>query len=259
MAEIAERVDVALIREQLRSVQFPGFSGDIVAHGFVRGIDLRDGVVVVRFAPDTQRSEKVAEMVQEIRRRLRGLRGVREVRVERLLPFADTNESRRLMTPLQAELLEDGVVPEPDVLGAALSRADIAHAAGYGPEGPAEPDGPTLAPNAESGSCAIATTVFQWEIDPHDPARENGERDLVLDGWEFRVWWQVHPARLVYASIQAVRDDAQDERGARRHPVGRNVVVNLVYDLERDGVVAIYGTARDFRPFVEAFRRAFEL
>ena len=35
--------------------------------------------------------------------------------------------------------------------------------------------------------------------------------------------------------------------------MGRNVVVNVVYDRRREAVVAVYGTARDFRPFIEAF------
>ena len=29
------------------------------------------------------------------------------------------------------------------------------------------------------------------------------------------------------------------------------------YDRKRSGIVVIYGTVKDFRPFVEAFRRAF--
>ena len=44
---------------------------------------------------------------------------------------------------------------------------------------------------------------------------------------------------------------------ARLHPVGRTEAVNLVYDATRGAVVAIYGTVRDFRPFVEAFRRGY--
>jgi metal-sulfur cluster biosynthetic enzyme len=257
MAQFAEKLVVDRVRDKLRKVPFPGFGGDIVAHGFVRGIDVQGGVVTVRFAPDTRRVEKVSEMVDRIREELAGLPGVEEVRVERLLPFAESADERRLMTPLQAELLEGGVLPEPDVLGAALSRADVADGAGYGPDGPVEPDGPRLLPDAESGSRAIAVRVFQWEIDPNDTSRESGEADLILDDWEFRVWWQVHPTRLVYASIQAVRDDTKDH--GRRHPVGRNVVVNAVYDAEREGVVAIYGTAGDFRPFVEALRRALKI
>jgi len=45
---------------------------------------------------------------------------------------------------------------------------------------------------------------------------------------------------------------------ARPNPAGRTEGVNLVYDRRRAGVVAIYGTVKDFRPFVEAFRRAYQ-
>ena len=41
------------------------------------------------------------------------------------------------------------------------------------------------------------------------------------------------------------------------NPAGRTEAVNLVYDRKRSGIVAIYGTVKDFRPFVGAFRRAF--
>ncbi len=40
-------------------------------------------------------------------------------------------------------------------------------------------------------------------------------------------------------------------------PVGRTEAVNLVYDITRGAIVAIYGTVQDFRPFVEAFGRAY--
>jgi hypothetical protein len=101
--------------------------------------------------------------------------------------------------------------------------------------------------------------VFQWEIDPLDPTLEAHEVSLDLDGWEFSIWWQVHPAELLYVSIQALRDDRADgNRGERGHPIGRNVVANLVFDRRRGGVVAVYGTTHDFRPFIEAFKRAYD-
>ncbi len=74
------------------------------------------------------------------------------------------------------------------------------------------------------------------------------------------MWWQVHPEDLVYVSIQAIVDDTVSHgRAARPHPVGRSVAVNLVNDPRRAAIVAIYGTANDFRPFVEAFRQGFGL
>ncbi len=41
--------------------------------------------------------------------------------------------------------------------------------------------------------------------------------------------------------------------------MGRAIAVNLVYDPRRTAIIAIYGTARDFRPFVEAFRQGYGL
>ena len=40
---------------------------------------------------------------------------------------------------------------------------------------------------------------------------------------------------------------------------GAHEAVNLTYDLDRKAVVAIYGTVRDFRPFVDAFYRGYVL
>ncbi len=100
--------------------------------------------------------------------------------------------------------------------------------------------------------------VYQWDINPSKSSLEAGEANVDLDDWEFQLWWQIHPSRLVYASIQAFQEDWVEHSGqARPHPVGRSEVVNIVYDLERKAVVAIYGTVMDFRPFVEAFRVGF--
>lgn len=179
----------------------------------------------------------------------------REGRAERRLPVLQGPDPGpgRVMTPLQAELLEDGVVPQADHLGAALQRVGIAPDAGYGEAGP-EP-----LPSPESAAAEERYSgwppVFQWEINPADPSLESREAGVTLGDWDYEVWFQKHPAGLVYVSIQAMDEDPAGG-AARRHPLGRNVVVNLVYDERRAGVVAIYGTARDFRPFVEAFRIA---
>jgi hypothetical protein len=100
--------------------------------------------------------------------------------------------------------------------------------------------------HVSDGSPPVSLRVFQWEIDPNDPNPERGEHDLTLNGREYRVWWQFHVSGLVYASVQATQTEHES-----------NVVANLVYDRTRDGVVAVYGTASDFGPFVEAFRRAY--
>jgi hypothetical protein len=135
-----------------------------------------------------------------------------------------------------------------------MQRPDMAPQAGYDEDGPEPLGGPRS--DAYEGKLA----VFQWEIDPHDANAKSGTANLEIGGWEFRVWWQVHPARLVYASIQAMRDDWVEHDGAARsHPVGRSEAVNLVYDMDRKAVVAIYGTVQDFRPFVDAFHRGYVL
>lgn len=157
------------------------------------------------------------------------------------------------MTPLQAELLEDGVVPQADEIGTALGRVGVAPDVGYGEGGPAAlPSPESIAPEDRYTGWP---PVFQWEMDPADPSLETGEASVRLGDWEYEVWSQVHPAGLVYVSIQAMDSDPASGP-ERQHPLGRNVVVNLVYDRRRAGVVAVYGTARDFRPFVEAFRIA---
>lgn len=159
---------------------------------------------------------------------------------------------RAPLTPLQAELIEDGIDPDPDLLNGALERADVAPGAGYWEDGPEPLAGPTF------GADVPLPKVFQWDIDPQDASAKSGTANIDLDGWEFHIWWQMHPADLVYVSIQAMREDPITHSGdARPHPVGRSEAVNLVYDARRDGVVAIYGTVKDFRPFVVAFHKGF--
>lgn len=157
------------------------------------------------------------------------------------------------MTPLQAEMLEDGIMPQTDALHPSLRRPNIAEEAGYDGDGP----DPFTGPMALKEGTELP--VYQWEIDPADPTAESGVANISDGDWEFRVWWQVHPADLVYASIQAMREDWVEHGGqARANPAGRSEAVNLVYDIGRGGVVAVYGTVRDFRPFVDAFHKGFK-
>ena len=157
------------------------------------------------------------------------------------------------MTPLQAEMLEDGVMPQTDALHPSLKRPNIAEEAGYGDEGP----DPFTGPMADKEGTELP--VYQWEIDPADASAESGVANISQGDWEFRVWWQVHSADLVYASIQAMREDWVEHGGqARINPAGRSEAVNLVFDIRRGGVVAVYGTVRDFRPFVDAFHKGFK-
>lgn len=173
-------------------------------------------------------------------------------------PLPDpTLSSGGRLTPLQAELLAEGHAAQRDVLSESLPRADIAPEAGYMEGGPIDQVSPELEAAAQKYEGILP--VFQWEIDPSDAAAETGEKHIHQGVWEYDIWWQVHPAELVYVSIQAMRDDPVSGGPERKHPMGRNVVVNLVYDIRRQGVLSVYGTARDFRPFVEAFREAYGL
>ncbi|MGV8839806.1 MAG: hypothetical protein ACWA6X_05825 [Bauldia sp.] len=276
------------IRSLLREVRLPGSSRDIVSAGFVKDIvgDGRGGATIL-FRPDTTNVEKVRQMEEGIGAAL-SRAGIVPVHVETTQPFGEAEMSLRrggeqpahdddrrpitadadsdavidramtgpgLMNPLQAELLEDGVPPEPDILHHDVTRgADHGPGAGLGGEPPSPLEGPVGTGDTYDGDLP----VLQWQIDPHDPAASNYETGVRHDDWEIRIWWQVHASgELFYASLQAMRDDWADHLGtARPHPVGRSAAVNLVYDRTRHSVVAIYGTVRDFRPFVEAFRKA---
>ncbi len=256
--------------ERLREVPYPGFGRDIVSKGFVKDVTVNGSTVFVRFIPNTTNAVKVVTMEGGIRDVLYGA-GFADVQVETEAPYDDNSMvlGTGSMNPLQAEMLEDGVEPQPDVLLGDIGRSAGSQGARGGPKQPAAGSGNDHASDAD-GSLAEPQgasepsyqgplQVFQWQIDPTDLEAESVQRAVQLDGWEFRVWWQVHAGgELLYTSLQALREDWVDLAGvARRHPVGRTEAVNLVYDRARDGVVAIYGTVRDFRPFVEAFRLAY--
>ncbi|MGB5834215.1 MAG: hypothetical protein WBG92_19825 [Thiohalocapsa sp.] len=274
------------MRELLRQVNYPGFSRDIVASGFVGSIVAIGAMVEVEFKPDTRDEDKIATMEREIRRVLR-LADYSDVQVRRVAPYVhdvplrssedlskelndlkNTQELReksktsanasaafdRKMTPLQAEYLEDGQLPEPDLLAVSLGRPDVAPAAGYGPGGPNPLSGPR-----EDIKYDMGVPVLQWDIDPHDAQAKTCQHEIKLTDWDYRVWWQSHQsADLLYVSMQAMKEDWVDhENNAVPHPIGRSEAVNLVFDEQRGAVVAIYGTVRDFRPFVKAFSMAY--
>ena len=243
------------VRSLLRSVRHPGFKRDIVAAGFVKDIEAEGKRVTVHFAPNTRNQAKVEQMEKDIRDALGGAECFERVEIQRHRPFADAGVlSDGGQTPPQADMVEESGMPEPDIMERTMQRPDMAPQAGYDEDGPAPLGGP------RSNDYEGELPVFQWEIDPHDSSAKSGTANLAIGGWEFRVWWQVHPAQLVYASIQAMREDWVEHAGAARsHPVGRSDGVNLVYDLDRKAVVAIYGTVQDFRPFVDAFYRCYVL
>jgi len=250
-------ISLESLRKRLRNVPYPGFSNDIVSQGFVRDISVEDGVVTVSFAPNTRACDKVVAMTKNIREELSRVDGVREVHVRRVLPFEpDTVPSNGgTITPLQPGPSQDGIAPRPDAPRSDMKRIDLAPEAGYGEHGPERIPSPEQ--EIPQDRYEGWPPVYQWEMDPSDGSLRSGESHVVLGAWEYDVWWQTHPSGLVYASLQALRDDSVTSGSERLHPVGRNVVVNLVYDVRRTGVVAIYGTARDFRPFIDAFRLGF--
>ena len=243
------------VRASLRAVLLPGSQRNIVAAGFVKDIEIEDARVTVHFAPNTRNQTKVEQMEADIRDTLGDEGRFEQVEVRRHHPFADTGAlSTGGMAPPLADRDDDGTAPKSGTATPDLRRPDMAPQAGYDEDGPEPLGGPRS--DAYEGKLA----VFQWEIDPHDANAKSGTANLEIGGWEFRVWWQVHPARLVYASIQAMRDDWVEHDGAARsHPVGRSEAVNLVYDMDRKAVVAVYGTVQDFRPFVDAFHRGYVL
>lgn len=232
----------------------------MVAAGVISALNRADGRVTVTLeANGVSIGSERNELTELVRRALDADQAVTGVRVQWRLPRSDAGPPGvagrvpRPMTPLQAELLGEGVLPEPDVLGRSRSDPRGAEGAGYHDGIPSPLPGP--AGTGSHGRYEGDVPVFQWEIDPLDPARPVGEADVERDGWEHRIWWQVHPRGLVYASIQAMA--AMEAPGSSSHLLGRAVAVNLVYDLERPGVVAVYGTAGDFRPFVSVFLEAY--
>lgn len=244
------------VRDLLRAVGYPGFSRDIVGAGFVKAVGVDGPMVTVEFAPNTRDEEKVAAMERGIRDVLYGASFV-DVQIHTVKPFGEDSMilGTGTLNPLQAELIEEGIEPQRDVLRDSL-RVDAAPGVGYRENGPEAFEGP-------KGPATLtydgALPVLQWDIDPHDAAAESHETEVKVDGWDYRVWWQVHPrGDLCYVSLQAMREDWADHIGeARPHPVGRSEAVNIVYDKTRKAVVAIYGTVRDFRPFVQAFDQAY--
>ncbi len=232
--------------ECLRSMKDPASNRDIVSLGVVKEIRVAGGDIMVRLESGSGDQYRLEALAAAIRRELGGLEGADRVVVKGATPAAGDRPRDAAMAPLHLPILSDSPAD------AALSRADMAPGAGYGPDGPE----PLPSPEFEIPDDRYESwpPVYQWQIDPKDPAMVSGEDQVRLGEWEYDIWWQKHPAGLVYAAIQALRDDTITTGPQRAHPTGRNVVVNIVWDDRRGAVVAVYGTARDFRPFIEAFR-----
>ena len=228
----------------LETLNDPRVGESIVATGIVEAIDINnDDVSITLRHPESEDFEHQALAVA-IKRHITNLEDVHSVSVSWEKP-----------EPAYQDVIHHGrdgislnVLSETDTCMGTGVASDI----GYDEFGPDQILSPELdIPNEEWEGFP---KVLQWDIDPTNSDYESGESTVSLVDWQFEIWWQKHPSNLMYVAIQAMHEDEIDQEGERKHPVGRNVVVNLVYDLNRESIISVYGTARDFRPFIEAFQ-----
>ncbi len=232
------------IWSKLQTMKDPKVGENIVASGTVQGVALTEGRAFVKLMqPESEAFEHQA-IAGAIERELSAIDGIEKVSVS-----WDKPSSKR---PEEVDHGRDGVsltvLSETDT----VMGTGIAEEIGYGEFGPDQP----LAPEAEIPDAPWEgyPAVLQWQVDPSDSSIESGEATVQLLDWHFEIWWQKHPAKLMYVAIQAMHEDTFADGSERTHPVGRNVVVNIVFDEERQAVISVYGTAHDFRPFIEAFQ-----
>ncbi len=237
------------VSERLASLRDPKTKRDLLSAGLVADIEVDADVVRVRLSPPGETPYQHDALAVAIKRELGELDGVDHVRVT-----WPTAEISACGCGQPAGACDDQAVSLPvlDPNTARLQQAGIAADSGFGEGGPEPLPSPEMDLPDEHWTGWPA--VPQWEIDPSDPTRASGEAHVRIEAWDFEIWWQAHPDELMYVAIQAMSDDPVTGGPERKHPIGRNVVVNLVYDTRRESVVAVYGTARDFRPFIEAFR-----
>src|SRR5712691_8240376 len=69
------------VKEALKAVKYPGFSRDIVSFGLLKGVDLRDGDVIVQLALATNDPAIPQTIKTDAETALRNLDGVREAKV----------------------------------------------------------------------------------------------------------------------------------------------------------------------------------
>lgn len=250
---------IDLAWDRLRSMKDPETHRDIVTIGLVQDLKVEGDIARVLLSPPIKEAFRHEALAAAIRRELGAVEGIETIKVtwSKDDPAAHAcgcggdGDGSCLELPVLGNA-EPETPFETDPMDPAFRRFNIAPDSGYHEGGPEQLPSPK-APLPFEGYTAWPP-VFQWEIDPGDPTRESGEAHVRIDDWEYEIWWQGHPADLVYASIQALGDDTVTGGPERQHPTGRNVVVNLVYDLRREAVIAVYGTTLDFRPFIEALR-----
>jgi len=237
------------VSERLASLRDPKTKSDLLTAGLVADFEVDAAVVQVRLSPPEGDAYQHDALAAAIKRELGGLDGVDRVRVS--WPRAETTTCG---CGQPAGSCDDHAVSLPvlDPNTARLQQAGIAEDSGFGEGGPEPLPSPEM--DLPDEHWTGWPSVPQWDIDPANPSLVSGEAHVRIDAWDFEIWWQHHPDELMYVAIQAMSDDPVTGGPERKHPIGRNVVVNLVYDIRRESVVAVYGTARDFRPFIEAFR-----
>ncbi len=119
------------VRGSLRTVLLPGSQRNIVAAGFVKGVEVEDARVTVHFAPNTTNQAKVEQMEADIKDTLGNEARFERVEVRRHRPFADTGAlSTGGMTPPLADRDDDGGAPKSGSAAPGLRRPDMAPRAG---------------------------------------------------------------------------------------------------------------------------------
>ncbi|MDP7009356.1 MAG: iron-sulfur cluster assembly protein [Phycisphaerales bacterium] len=234
---------------KLKSLIDPKLGNDIVGSGTVLDVAVVEGKAMVKLAKPVTEAFEHQALAGAIERELSGLEGIEKVSVT----WEKPEQQRESFVDHGRDGVSLNVLSEADT---AMGHG-VAEEIGYGEFGP----DPITSPEAEIPDAPWEgyPPVLQWDIDPMDATIESGESTVQLLDWHFEIWWQRHPSNLRYVAIQAMHEDGMTEEQERQHPVGRNVVVNLVYDEERNAVVSVYGTARDFRPFIEAFQIGCEI
>ncbi len=237
------------VRTALQTLNDPRVDEHLLSSGIVEGISIEDGNVAITLQnPEFEDFEHQA-LAGAIKRELSTLEGVQSISVFWEQPSrVDTDVIHHGRDGISLNVLSE----TDTCIGTGVAK-DI----GYSEFGPDQ----ILSPEMEIPNEAWEgyPPVLQWDIDPTNTEFESGEATISLLDWQFEIWWQTHPSELMYVAIQAMHEDEIDQESERKHPIGRNVVVNLVYDQNRQGIIAVYGTARDFRPFIEAFQIACEI
>lgn len=270
MSPVPPTLPAEQVRDLLRQVRFPGRSRDLVSLGFVKRIAVEGSSIEVEITPDSINAEKVATMEREVHALLREAR-FEAIAIHTEPPYDDASLllGGASVNPLQVDLREYGLDPIPDPgHGGAPHLKDLLAAGEAKPpkaKGPPTEPPPDFEPPIVEGpqgnadpTYAGPVPVFQWQIDPESPTAITHKVKFSIGSWNYVVLWLEHAGQdLIYASVHA-RHWIYYNGEARPNPAGRTEAVNLVYDPRRAGVVAIYGTVKDFRPFVEAFRRAWQ-